>query len=153
MANRPLIAHALRATLLPASILLSLSACSFTFGGHTFGGTASTESPSASSPKTPPAGGTTGAGFAPEAALGTGKPLGLEPMGQDKSPRSQLMNEGTLGYVLDHLFGGSNPEMSQALLPPSTYGTTTAGGVPGGLWPGNWWIQGQGGGYNLVHLP
>jgi hypothetical protein len=63
------------------------------------------------------------------------------------------MNEGTLGYFLDHLFGGNNPQISQALLPPATYGTTTAGGVPGGLWPGNWWIQGQGGGYNLVHLP
>lgn len=91
--------------------------------------------------------------LSPGANLGNAGPLGLAPLGKEQNPRSQLMNEGTLGYMLDHLFGGNNPQISQALLPPPTYGTTTAGGVPGGLWPGNWWIQGQGGGYNLVHLP
>lgn len=149
-----------RAAFFPAILFIALSGCAFNFGGHTFGGSSDT-APSASS--TPSGGDMTGlpkttassAGspFKSEAHLGNTRPLGLEPLGNDQSPRSQLMSEGTLGYFLDHLFGGNNPQISSALLPPPTYGTTTAGGVPGGLWPGNWWIQGQGGGYNLVHLP
>lgn len=143
--------------ILPAIILAALSGCSFNFGGQTIGGpspastsdtTSTAGSPAISAPANP-----VKEALSPGEHLGNTGPLGLEPLGQSQSPRSQLMNEGTLGYVLDHLFGGNNPQISSALLPPSTYGTTTAGGVPGGLWPGNWWIQGQGGGYNLVHLP
>jgi hypothetical protein len=76
-------------------------------------------------------------------------PLGLEPMGSepDKAPtNSQLQSEGTMDRVLHHLLGG--PAASGAYTPPPSEGTTTAGGVPGGNWPGNWWIEGQGGGFN-----
>ena len=73
-------------------------------------------------------------------------PLGLEPMGAgpEKSPtNSQLQSEGTMDRVLHHLLGG--PAAAGAYTPPPSQGTTTAGGVPGGNWPGNWWIEGQGG--------
>jgi len=76
-------------------------------------------------------------------------PLGLEPMGSgpEKAPtNSQLQSEGTMDRVLHHLLGG--PAASGAYTPPPSQGTTTAGGVPGGNWPGNWWIEGQGGGFN-----
>ncbi|WP_232502562.1 hypothetical protein [Leptospirillum ferrooxidans] len=76
-------------------------------------------------------------------------PLGLEPMGAgpEKSPtNSQLQSEGTMDRVLHHLLGG--PAAAGAYTPPPSQGTTTAGGVPGGNWPGNWWIEGQGGGFN-----
>lgn len=76
-------------------------------------------------------------------------PLGLEPVGSgpEKSPtNSQLQSEGTMDRVLHHLLGG--PAASGAYTPPPSQGTTTAGGVPGGNWPGNWWIEGQGGGFN-----
>ena len=137
-----------------------LSGCSgFTFNGQTIGGSdtpaqnvgsLSDNAPSLSAASST---GTTTPAFSSGAHLGKTEPLGLAPLGQDQSPRSQLMNEGTLGYMLDHLFGGTNPRISTPYLPPATYSTTTAGGVPGGLWPGNWWIEGQGGGYNMVHLP
>ena len=147
--------------LLLAGILAGeLTGCSaFTFNVHTFGGadtpaqtggSASASVPDLSAAS--PAGVATPA-FSSGEHLGKTEPLGLAPLGQDESPRSQLMNEGTLGYMLDHLFGGTNPQISAPYLPPATFSTTTAGGVPGGLWPGNWWIEGQGGGYNLVHLP
>ncbi|MGC8529415.1 MAG: hypothetical protein ACP5OP_04365 [Leptospirillia bacterium] len=144
------------ALLLSGILATGLAGCSaFTFNGHTFGGsdtqtqgatTPASDTEDMASPVIPPA-------FSSGEHLGKTEPLGLAPLGQDQSPRSQLMNEGTLGYVLDHLFGGTNPRISAPYLPPATYSTTTAGGVPGGLWPGNWWIEGQGGGYNLVHLP
>ena len=146
----------LRSSVLSLSVgllLAGLSGCAFNFGGQTIGGNDST-SPSASAPTVPPAQTNPASeALAPGSPLGNTGPLGLAPLGNDQNPRSQLLNEGTLGYFLDHLFGGNNPRISQEFLPPPTYGTTTAGGVPGGLWPGNWWIEGQGGGYNLVHLP
>lgn len=140
--------------------LFLLSACSFTFGENEPGNNDTASSspgqvrqslpgPSTPLPITSPA--------QHSAALGGPQsPLGLEPMGNggdNQSPASQLMSEGTLGYVLDHLFGGPNPHIARPFLPDPGYSQTTAGGVPGGLWPGNWWIQGQGGGYNLTHLP
>lgn len=76
-------------------------------------------------------------------------PLGLAPVGSgpDKSPtNSQLQSEGTMDRVLHHLLGG--PAASGSYTPPPSQGSTTAGGVPGGNWPGNWWIEGQGGGFN-----
>ena len=155
-----------RAKTRPMAILLAgvlaagLAGCSaFTFNGHTFGGsdaqtqgsgTSAADTGDIASPAPP---GPIPPAFSSGEHLGKTEPLGLAPLGQDQSPRSQLMNEGTLGYMLDHLFGGTNPRISAPYLPPATYSTTTAGGVPGGLWPGNWWIEGQGGGYNLVHLP
>ena len=151
-----------RLAFLLAGVVLAagLSGCSaFTFNGHTFGGsdgqaqasgTSAADTGDSVSPATP---GPIPPAFSSGEHLGKTEPLGLAPLGQDQSPRSQLMNEGTLGYMLDHLFGGTNPRISAPYLPPATYSTTTAGGVPGGLWPGNWWIEGQGGGYNLVHLP
>ncbi|EQD24898.1 MAG: hypothetical protein M1537_04840 [Nitrospirae bacterium] len=142
-------------TLSLAGILVAgLSGCAFNFGGQTIGGNDSgtpsaSQAPSQANPPVNPA----SEALASGAPLGNTGPLGLAPLGNEQSPRSQLLNEGSLGYFLDHLFGGNNPRISQEFLPPPTYGTTTAGGVPGGLWPGNWWIEGQGGGYNLVHLP
>ena len=132
-------------------LIAALSGCAFNFGGQTIGGNDSGSSTQQAS--TPPATNPASEALASGAPLGNTGPLGLAPLGNDQSPRSQLLNEGTLGYFLDHLFGGNNPRISQEFLPPATYGTTTAGGVPGRLWPGNWWIEGQGGGYNLVHLP
>ena len=155
-----------RATTFSVGLLLAgilaggLSGCSaFTFNGHTFGGSDTPAQTAGSPPDNAPplpavsSTGATTPAFSSGEHLGKTEPLGLAPLGQDQSPRSQLMNEGTLGYMLDHLFGGTNPQISAPYLPPATYSTTTAGGVPGGLWPGNWWIEGQGGGYNLVHLP
>lgn len=134
-------------------LLAGFTGCAFNFGGETFGesepATPAQPLPTTSSSSESPA----SEALSPGSPLGNTGPLGLAPLGNDQSPQSQLMSEGTLGYILDHLFGGSNPKISREYLPPSTYGTTTAGGVPGGLWPGNWWIEGQGGGYNLVHLP
>ncbi|MHB1605010.1 MAG: hypothetical protein ACYCTV_01260 [Leptospirales bacterium] len=136
---------------------LLLSACSFSFGGGE-----PTTNPSSSASGQKKHHETEAATPLPidsEHSAGLGEsqsPLGLEPMGNggnSQSPASQLMSEGTLGYVLDHLFGGPNPSISRAYLPEPGYSQTTAGGMPGGLWPGNWWIQGQGGGYNLTHLP
>ncbi len=76
-------------------------------------------------------------------------PLGLEPMGSAPSQgptNSQLQSEGTVDRVLHHLLGGQSA--AGAYTPPPSEGTTTAGGIPGGNWPGNWWIEGQGGGFN-----
>lgn len=139
---------------LPVALcLLFLGACAFNFNGTQISPQSEAHQSSGkgqmSSPDTP-------LPIASEDSPATGQaesPLGLRPMGGDQSPASQLMSEGTLGYLLDHLFGGSNPHISAPYLPQPGYSTTTAGGVPGGLWPGNWWIQGQGGGYNLTHLP
>lgn len=135
--------------------LLLIEGCSFNFGGATIpapsSGSRHSGTTSDSSPATPlPIASETS-----PAISRSDSPLGLRPMGNgnDQNPASQLMSEGTLGYILDHLFGGANPRITQPYLPQPGYSTTTAGGVPGGLWPGNWWIQGQGGGYNLTHLP
>lgn len=139
-----------------AGVLL-LSACSFTFGGA--GADTNASPPASGEDRQSLSGPSTPLPIASRHSATLGKtqsPLGLEPMGNggnDQSPASQLMSEGTLGYVLDHLFGGPNPHISRPYLPTPGYSQTTAGGVPGGLWPGNWWIQGQGGGYNLTHLP
>ncbi len=147
-----------RISILPLSLgvlfLVAFSGCAFNFGDRTIGGTDSGTQAQLDAQSSPPAVSPAAEALTSGAApLGNTGPLGLAPLGSDQSPQSQLMREGTLGYILDHLFGGPNPRISREFLPPSTYGTTTAGGVPGGLWPGNWWIQGQGGGYNLVHLP
>jgi hypothetical protein len=131
--------------------LLALGACSFNLGGgqnapSPAGPAQITQNtPDVQKPLPP----------APKADVDTSHvPLGLEPLGGPASPASQLMSEGTLGYLLDHLFGGTTSgHLSRAYVPQPAFSTTTAGGVPGGLWPGNWWIQGQGGGYNLTHLP
>lgn len=142
------------AFLLAGLLVTGAAGCSsFTFNGQTLGSSAPAPQASNGAEPLPSLPSPTDPAFTSGTHLGKREPLGLAPLGQDQSPRSQLMNEGTLGYMLDHLFGGTNPQISAPYLPPSTYGTTTAGGVPGGLWPGNWWIQGQGGGYNLVHLP
>ncbi len=146
----------LRTTVLSLSVvflLASLSGCAFNFGGQTIGGSDSSSQSSQQQPISPSPTNPASEALSSGSPLGNTGPLGLAPLGSDQSPRSQLLNEGTLGYFLDHLFGGNNPRISQEFLPPPTYGTTTAGGIPGGLWPGNWWIEGQGGGYNLVHLP
>lgn len=149
--------HRIVARMTGTAGLLLLAACSFTFGG---GGPATSTSASSSGqnrqiPGEPPT--PLPIASQPSAALGGSQsPLGLEPVGSgnnDQNSASQLMSEGTLGYVLDHLFGGPNPNISRPFLPEPGYSQTTAGGMPGGLWPGNWWIQGQGGGYNLTHLP
>ncbi len=139
-------------------LTLLLGACSFNFGGATIPAPSSGSRQSGMASNTSPASPDTPLPIASEASPAIGSPaspLGLRPMGNgdDQSPASQLMSEGTLGYILDHLFGGANPHITQPYLPQPGYSTTTAGGVPGGLWPGNWWIQGQGGGYNLTHLP
>ncbi|MCL4460807.1 MAG: hypothetical protein M1297_03700 [Nitrospirae bacterium] len=143
-----------------AGVLLFLlfQACSFNFGGATIPAPSSGSRNAGSALEASSASPATPLPIATEASSATGNresPLGLQPMGNgnDQSPASQLMSEGTLGYLLDHLFGGANPHITQPYLPQPGYSTTTAGGVPGGLWPGNWWIQGQGGGYNLTHLP
>ena len=136
-------------------LILLLGACSFNFGSATIPAPSSGSMQSGTASNVSPA---TPLPIASEASPSFGSPdspLGLRPMGNgnDQNPASQLMSEGTLGYILDHLFGGANPHITQPYLPQPGYSTTTAGGVPGGLWPGNWWIQGQGGGYNLTHLP
>jgi hypothetical protein len=140
--------------LIGLATLLALGACSFNlFGGQSepAPGSQPQAAQSASDLQQP-----LPQSQAPKADVDTSKgPLGLEPLGGPASPASQLMAEGTLGYLLDHLFGGTatSGSLSRAMVPQPAFSTTTAGGVPGGLWPGNWWIQGQGGGYNLTHLP
>ncbi len=134
--------------------LLALGDCSFNFGGGQNTPSSTLAAPSQDTQNSPDFQKPLSPTASPKADVDMSRgPLGLEPLGGPASPASQLMSEGTLGYLLDHLFGGTNGHLSRANVPQPAFSTTTAGGVPGGLWPGNWWIQGQGGGYNLTHLP